>query len=167
MNQNGSEAPNQSVKKRRVSRLAVFFIVVGLIAAAFGAGALLVYLKLRDAEAAWKEERSGLEADVAARTAEAASTRSRELLWRLELGMSSVYIDMAEKNFGLAHDEIAGLSALLGSGLADFDDDTKAKLAPLEPLIKEISAGIDALDPAAKGKAREARDLLEGIIGRN
>jgi hypothetical protein len=153
--------PREEVKKRRVSRLAIFLIVVGLIAAAFGAGALLVFLRLRSAEDAWRQERSTLEADLASQTAEAAVVKSRETLWRLYDGITNLYIELSDKNFGLAQSEITALRTTLAEAPAELDADTKAKL---ETILADVEQGAAALNPDAKSKAREARELLRKIV---
>ena len=73
--------------------------------------------------------------------------RSHELLWRLNEGMSTVYIDLVEKNFGLARDRLDALSGTLTKASADLDEATKTQLAPLPPLIQEIARNITALSP--------------------
>ncbi len=155
--------PREEVKKRRVSRLAIFLIVVMLIAAAFGTGALLVFLKLRSAEDAWRQERSTLQEDLASRTAEAAVVKSRETLWRLYDGITNLYIELSDKNFGLAQSEITALRTTLAEAPAELDADTKAKL---ETILADVEQGAAALNPDAKSKAREARELLRQIVSK-
>jgi len=150
-----------------VSRFAVLVIVVAVVAAAFGAGAFLVSARFRGAEEAWRQDRAGLEAKLAALEVELAAAKSRELLWRLDDTMSTVYINLTEDNFGLARDEMAALTAILARASADLDADTKTKIAPLESILADIERNIDALSSGARGKAREARDLLRKIAGAN
>jgi hypothetical protein len=150
---------------RRVSRLAVFIIVLILIGAAFGAGALLVNMQFRAAQEAWKQEKAGLDSKLAAQVVELSAVKSHELLWKLNEGMSTVYIDVLEKNFGLARDEMEAMGGILAKAAADIDSATKSKLAPLPPLMEEIARNIAALSPDAKSKAREAMELLRKVIG--
>jgi flagellar basal body-associated protein FliL len=152
-----------TAKKRKVSGLALFLIVVVLIAAGFGSGALLVFLKLRGAEASWNQEKAGYEASLASQAAELAVVKSRETLLGLYEGLTSVYIDLTEKNFGLAREKIAQLTVELSKAPAELDAATKAKL---EPLMAEIAQGAEALDSGVKTKAREARELLLKIVGK-
>jgi hypothetical protein len=156
----------QPESKRRVSRLAVFIIVVILIVAGFGAGALLVNVQFRAAQEAWKQEKAGLDSKLAAQTAELSAVNSRELLWKLNEGMSTVYIDVSEKNFGLARDEMDAMSGFLAKASADLDAATKSQLAPLPPLMEEIARNVAALSPEARSKAREAMGLLRKMIDR-
>jgi hypothetical protein len=160
------EAPSvDAPKKRRVSRFAVFIVVVILIAAGFGAGALLVNARFRAAQETWRQEKAGLESRLADQAAELSSVRSRELLWRLDEGMSTVYIDLVEKNFGLARDRLDALSGTLAIAPAELDTATKSQLAPLPPLIEEIGRNVTALSPKAASKAKEAMGLLDKMIG--
>ncbi len=160
----GTSASPAAGEERRVSKLAVFLIVVALIAASFGSGALVVFLKFRGAEQAWKQERAGLESDLAARTAELSAAKSRELLWELNDGMATVYADLSANNFGLAQDRLTALTTAMANGSAGLDADTKARLAPLEPLLADIARGAQSLSPDAKRKAQEARTLLQGLL---
>jgi hypothetical protein len=154
--------------RRRVSRLAVFIIVVILIGAGFGAGALLVNVQFRAAQEAWKQEKAGLDSKLAAQVLELSAVRSHELLWKLNEGMSTVYINVSEKNFGLARDEMDVMSGMLAKASADLDAATKSLLAPLPPLMEEIARNVAALSAeGAKSKAREAMGLLRKMIGAN
>lgn len=153
--------------KRRMSRLAVFIIVVILIGAGFGAGALLVNSQFRVAQEAWKQEKAGLDSKLAAQVVELSAVKSHELLWKLNQGISTVYIDVSEKNFGLARDEMDAMSGILAKAAADLDAATKSQLAPLPPLMEEIARNVAALSPEAKSKAREAMGLLRKMIGAN
>ena len=150
-----------------MSRLAVFVIVVILVAAAFGAGAFLVNEQFRAAQEAWRQEKAGLDSKIAAQLAELSTVKSRDLLWKLNEGMSRVYIDVSEKNFGLARDEVDALNGMLAKASEDLDAATKTQLAPLPPLIQEIERNITTLSPGAKSKAREAVDLLHKMIETN
>lgn len=158
-------APIEAPKKRGVSRFAVFIIVVILIGAGFGAGALLVNTRFRAAQETWQQEKAGLESRLADQSAALSTVRSRDLLWQLDEGMSTVYIDVVEKNFGLAHDRLDALGGVLAKGSADLDAATKTQLAPLPPLMDEIAKNIAALSPDARSKTREAIGLLHKIIG--
>jgi hypothetical protein len=162
-----SSAPAGASPKRRVSRLTILVIVVILIVAAFGAGAFLINTQFQAAQAAWREEKAALESKIAAQLTELSTVRSRDLLWRLSESMSLVYIDVSEKNFGLARDQLDALNAMLARASADLDAATKAQLAPLPPLIQEISRNVSTLSPEAKSKAREAMSLLRKMIGTN
>jgi hypothetical protein len=148
-------------KTRKVSRFAVFMIVVALIAAAFGGGALLVYVQFRNAEAAWKQEKADIEANNSTQTAELTAAKTRETFWRLYEGFSSVYIELTEKNFGLVQSEITTLKTALTAAPAGLDAEVKKKL---ESLMTEIASNADALNPEIKNKAREARELLKKIL---
>jgi hypothetical protein len=148
-----------------VSRFAVFIIVVILIAAGFGAGALLVNAQFRAAQETWRQEKAGLDSKLADQAVELSTVRSHELLWRLDEGMSTVYIDLVEKNFGLARDRLDALSGTLSKASADLDAATKSQLAPLPPLMEEIVRNVTALSPDAKNKAREAIGFLHKMIG--
>jgi hypothetical protein len=163
----GTSAPPVAPQKRRVSRLAVFIIVVILIAAAFGAGALLVDTRFRAAQETWRQEKAGLDAKIAAQLGELSTVRSRDVLTKLVEGMSQVYVDVSEKNFGLAREKLDALSAMLAQASEDLDAATKAQLAPLPPLIQEIGRAMTALSPESKSKARDALDLLHKMIETN
>ena len=155
-----SNSQPEAGRKRRVSRLAVFLIVVILIAAGFGAG---IILEMQT----WRQEKAGLNSKIAAQVAELSALKSRELLWQLNTGMSAVYIDLTETNFGLAHDEMDALGGILAKASADLDAATKSQLASLPPLMDEIAQKITALSPDAKSKARETMGLLRKLIGAN
>ncbi len=148
-----------------MSRFAVFIIVVILIAAGFGAGALLVNGQFRAAQETWRQEKAGLESKLADQAVELSTVRSHELLWRLDEAMSAVYIDLVEKNFVLARDRLDALSGMLAKASSDLDAATKSQLAPLPPLIEEIGRNVTALSPDARTKAREAIGLLHKMIG--
>jgi len=154
-------------RKRLVSKFAVFVVVVAAVAAAFGAGALLVSARFRGAEEAWRQDRAGLEAKLATQAVELSAAESRDLLWRLNDAMSTVYINLSEDNFGLARDEMAAATTVLAKASADLGVDAKTQLAPLDPIFADVARSIDALSPDAKSKAREARDFLRKIAGKN
>jgi hypothetical protein len=163
--QQETPASSDTPKKRRVSRFAVFIIVVILIAAGFGAGALIVNTQFRAAQETWRQEKAGLESKLADQAGELSTVRSHDLLWRLDAGMSTVYIDLVEKNFGLARDRLDALSGTLAKASADLDAATKSQLAPLPPLIEEIARNVTALSPDAKTRTREAMVILQKMIG--
>lgn len=150
-----------------MSRLVVFIIVVVLIGAGFGAGAVLVNVQFHAAQEAWRQEKAGLDSKLAAQGVELAAVRSHELLWKLKDGMSAVYIDVSEKNFGLARDQVDALTGILSKASADLDAAAKSQLSPLPPLMEDIARNIAALSPDAKSKAREAMEVLRKLIGAN
>jgi hypothetical protein len=157
-----SQDHQETAKKKKVSSFALFLIVVALIAAGFGTGALLVFLRFRTAEKAWLQEKAGIEATFSTQATELAAVKSRETLWRLYEGMSTVYIELSEKNFGLARDEAIALTGILAKNPIELDADTKSKLAPI---MADIVQKAEALDSEAKNKAREAREILRKIVG--
>lgn len=157
----GAAPPRAEAQKRSISRFGVFLIVCALIAAAFGGGALWGYLRMRDARAAWLSERAGLEAQLAR---EISLARPRELLWQVDEGLSTILINLAEKNFGLARDEAAALKSLLAKSSADLSDEARARLTQLGPVLEDIERSADALSPDVKSRALRARDLLRQLI---
>jgi hypothetical protein len=151
--------------KRKSSRFTVFLVVCVLIAASFGGGYLWGFLRLRDAQTAWQQERTSLEAERAAQAERIAAAGLRELLWQLDGGVSTVIINLLEKNFGLARDGAATLKGLLARVSAELPEEARGRLSPLGPVLDDIERSAEALSPEARMAALRARDLLRQLIG--
>lgn len=154
----------ESEPKRKTSRFTVFLVVCALIAAAFGGGFLWGYLRLRDAQTAWQQERTSLEAERAAQAERIAAAGLRELLWQMDGGVSTVIINLLEKNFGLARDEAAALKGVLARVSAELTEEARGRLSPLGPVLDDIERGAESLSPDARTAALRARELLRQLI---
>ena len=160
------ETPHRETlrQKRKISRFSSLVIIVLLIAAGFGAGALLIQMRLRSAQDAWNRQKTGLEATISSQAAELSAAKAHELLWRLSDGLSTVFIDLTERNFGLAHDEMTVISSDLQNASTGLDAPAKARLDPLVPLMADIVKDADALSPNAKTETQAARKLLHDLL---
>lgn len=160
-------APDAAHPRRGgMTRFRTFLVVCALLAAAFGGGSLLVYLRLRDERAAWQKERAGLTAQVAEQARQIAAAKPRELLWRLDEGFSTILIHLAEKNYGLARDATAAVTAMLAQAPTDLDEEVRAGFAQIGPLLKDVERAAEALRPDARSGAMRAKEILLRLIER-
>jgi hypothetical protein len=151
--------------KKRNSRLILVVIVVALIGAGFGTGALLASTRFHSAESLWQQEKTQLQTKIADQVVDISAGKSRELLWQLGDGMSTVYVDLSDKNFGLAHDAMSAMTVILTKAASEADPKMRAQLQEFQPLMADIDRSAMTFSPEAKVKAREARALLQKLIG--
>jgi hypothetical protein len=157
---NATAAPARTSRSRLI-RVAV---VVGAIAAAYGAGRLQGALALRSARAAWQVTESQLNASVETKSKEIAALKSSQTLWQLHAGISEVMADIADKNYGLARDGAREASGVLSRSLADMDAALRDRLQPLVPLLDDTARTADEVSPEARTNAQRARALVQEAL---
>ena len=158
MNTPQGAAADTPPKPRKPFR--TFLIVLVLVAAAFGAGYLLGELRLRQASEAWKTERQKLETSLAENVKSLDALKTTQTLSEIDGRLSEALADLADNNFGLAHDAADTALLLLEKAAPGLPAEQGKALAPLAGALKDLGQSAAALSPAAKLKAREARSLL-------
>jgi hypothetical protein len=150
--------------KLRLNRRMVMLAActVGLLAAGFTMGILRGHHDFADARVSWSLERDRLQTAVDAGNRLASSLRAQEALWELDAEISAVLSDLADKNFGLARDEVATANSLLSK--ADLPAEAAKTLAPLGSLLVDIGRSADGLSADARASAEQARALVRGAI---
>ena len=141
-----------------------FLIVLVLVAAAFGAGYLLGELRLRNASEAWKTEQQKLETSLAENAKSLDALKTAQTLWEIDGRLSEALADLADNNFGLAHDAADTALLLLEKTAPGLPAAQGTALAPLAGALKDLGQSAAALSPTAKLKAREARSLLRVVL---
>ena len=159
------EAPQREAlpEKLKLSRFSFLAIILLLIAAGFGAGALLIQTRLRTAQDAWSREKAILDKTISSQAADLSAAKARVILWGLSDQMSTVLVDLSERNFGLAHDEMTAAMNDLQNTMTGLDAAGKARLDPLLPFMAEIVRDADALSPKAKNETQSVVKLLHDL----
>jgi hypothetical protein len=161
---NTSPEDDASAPPKGRKRFRTFLIVLILVAAAFAAGVLWGELRLRQASAGWKAEQQKLETSLAENAKTLDALKAAQSLWEIDGLVSEALADLADNNFGLAHDAAEAARILLEKTAPGFPAGQGTALAPLAGVLKDLGQGAAALTPNAKIKAREARALLRAAL---
>ncbi len=140
-------------------------VVIALIAAAFGGGWLWGEMRLRRAPASWSAEREKMAATVTETNLSLAALRSDRALWEIDGRLSEILADLADNNFGLAHDAAVATRAVLTAITPSLATSKGPALAALDGLLVGVKESADALSLNAKGKARQAQAILRAALG--
>jgi hypothetical protein len=146
------------------NRFRTFLVVLVLVAVAFGAGVLWGEMRLRKASAEWKAEQQKLETSLAENAKTLDTLKATQALWEIDGLVSEALADLADNNFGLAHDVAEAARLLLEKAAPGLAAGQGTALAPLEGVLKDLGQGAAALSLNAKIKAREARSLLRAAL---
>lgn len=130
------------------------FIIVLLLIAAAGAGGYYY---------GWHKA-SQAEQQIAKLQQELEQARFKlKILVDVRQRLEKAQTEIAQKNFGLAQNEIVAVQGILASLQGKADPAVKKKLEELNPAVQEIIKGLTALDFSTVSKIEDLKTALEKI----
>ncbi|MBI4496191.1 MAG: hypothetical protein HY697_04565 [Deltaproteobacteria bacterium] len=141
-----------------------FLIIAVLIVAAFVAGYLVEYLKLREAEKRWRAAQEESQARIAQLEKDLLLARARLSLWEMPLVLSQVIQHLSQNNFGLAVQTLDRLKENFSATQAALAEEGRGKFDFLLPALEEIRQKAQALSPEARTQTEELKARMEQVL---
>jgi len=139
----------------------IFIIIIVLIVVAFGVGYGWQNMKLKNAEKEWAAAKGEMQTKINSLEKELAEVKARESLWEMPLALSQVSIHLSEKNFGLATQALDHLKEIFSNAQVALNDEWKKRFEFLLPALQEIRDETQNMNPSAKEKIDNLRNLLK------